>query len=156
MSRVAVIIAVSVLSVSCGTSGGSATCRELRESEDPASNLHVIDPATAVFLTDPPTSGPHVSGAIPVGVIEVSLDPAIQVSILESGAALIQYDASLDSHAVDTIIALARPGVVIAPGENLPQPIVATAWTWKLTCSAPDAAIERFLAERVAEAPGSD
>jgi len=150
----AVIAAIAVSS--CGTNGSSA-CTELREPADPASFLHVLDPGTAVFLTDPPTSGPHVSGSLPSGVLDTSIDPAIQVSILESGSALVQYDPDLPADQIGMVTSLAGPDVVVAPAADLPAAVVATAWTWKLSCSSPDlSALTRFVDERRSAAPGSD
>ena len=86
-----------------------------------------------------------------------AIDPAIQVSILEGGSALIQYDESLDASGVKLLEQLSTERVVVAPGVNLPTPVVATAWTWKLTCSEPDsAALLDFVEQRVSSAPGSD
>lgn len=141
---------------SCGSSNSSA-CRELREPTDPASFLHVIDPGTATFLTNPPTSGPHVSGAVPLGVLEEPIDPAIQVSILESGSALVQYDGSLDAVQIETLTSMSNDNLVVAPGLDLPAPVVATAWTWMLTCAVPDSTrLTEFIDRRVGDAPGSD
>jgi len=141
---------------SCG-GASSGSCTELREPADPASFLHVIDPGTAVFLTDPPTSGPHVSGSLPTGVVDNTIDPAIQVSILESGSVLVQYGAGLTSDGLASVLALAGPHVVVAPGTALPSTIVATAWTWKLTCQSPDiAALSKFADRRRSDAPGAD
>lgn len=156
MRRVVTVVIFSLVLISCGSSGGSAVCRELQERLDPTSFLHVINPSAADFLTDPPTSGPHVSGPVPVGVLDTPIVPAIQVSLLESGAALVQYDPALAPGDIDALVVLARPGVVVAPGEDLPAPVVATAWTWKLTCDGPDQAIDRFIDRRVGDAPGSD
>jgi len=157
MIRLIPTVAAAVLIVgSCSSTTGS-TCRELREPLDPASFLHVIDPGTAAFLTNPPTSGPHISGQTPIGVMKSAIDPAIQVSILEGGSALIQYDESLDASGVKLLEQLSTERVVVAPGVNLPTPVIATAWTWKLTCSEPDsAALLDFVEQRVSSAPGSD
>ncbi|MFT7601744.1 MAG: hypothetical protein ACI8TP_004705 [Acidimicrobiales bacterium] len=47
--------------------------------------------------------------------------------------------------------------IAIAPAESLPAPVVATAWTWKLTCDDANLdAIRSFVAQRPAGAPGGD
>src|SRR5690606_34869092 len=110
----------------------------VREELDPASLTHVVDPATAKFRTNPPTSGPHVSGALPTGVLAEPIPGAVQVAILEGGGVLVQHrDLSpADATAVE---AFAGDDVVVAPNPDLPSPVVATAWTYKLTCDAVDA-----------------
>jgi len=157
MIKQAALVAVAAISVaSCGATT-SSLCSETREPSDPASFLHVIEPGAAVFLTDPPTSGPHVSGSLPTGVVDSAIEPAIQVSILESGSALIQYSPEITADDLTAVLALAGPSVVVAPGINLPSVVVATAWTWKLTCSTPDIeALSKFADRRPIDAPGSD
>jgi len=156
LKSLAVIAAAAATLSSCG-SAPSSSCTELREPEDPASFLHVLDPATAEFLTNPPTSGPHVSGLLPEGALDFAIDPAIQVSILESGSALVQYGPELTPDQVASVTSLAGPHVVVAPADDLPAAIVATAWTWKLTCAAPDLpALTSFVDVRRSDAPGSD
>jgi len=153
---VAALAATAIAVSSCGASG-SSSCTELREPVDPASFLHVLDPGAAVFLTDPPTSGPHVSGLLPTGALDTEIDPAIQVSILESGSALVQYRPDLPDDQVRLIVALTGPSVVVAPSADLPATVVATAWTWKLSCSSPDLpALTKFVGRRRSAAPGSD
>lgn len=157
MHRLIALAIVSLITLASCDTGSPGACTEIREAADPASFLHVIDPASAQFLTDPPTSGPHVSGALPTGVLDEAIEPAIQVSILESGSALIQYGPDLTADELETVLSLSGPDVVIAPGDNLPSRIVATAWTWKLTCSSPDAtALSDFVDRRRSDAPGRD
>ena len=156
----ALAVLLAVAAAACGGGGGgSAGCRELREGEDPLSIQHIVDPDGYRFLTEPPTSGPHIAGPTPEGVVDQPIANAIQVRILESGHAVVQYDpASVDDTGRAALAALADHGAVVAPGVDLPAPVVATAWTWKLTCQSADdlAAIERFVTERPADAPGAD
>ena len=79
----------------------------------------------------------------------------VQVRILEQGHALVQYDpGEIDA---DTVVGLADVGAVVAPGTDLPGPVVVTAWTWKLTCDDVDAErITRFIENRTNDAPGGD
>ncbi len=147
---------VAILLGACGNDGeaGSA-CTELREPEDPASVQHVVGATGFVYQSNPPTSGPHVGIAAPAGVQDGPLQPAVQVRILEQGAALVQYDpAVVDSAQVEGFADL---GAVVAPAADLPAPITVTAWTWKLTCSTIDEErIATFVEERPAGAPGAD
>jgi hypothetical protein len=130
----------------CGGAGASASCDQpIREELDPASLTHVIDPSSARFLTNPPTSGPHVAGALPTGAIDQELPGAVQVAVLEQGHVLVQYRDLTDADAA-RLRDLGGDQVVVAPNHDLPDPVVATAWTYKLTCSAVDVpAVERFI-----------
>lgn len=156
MSRLAgAFAALTLLLTACGDDG-SAGCTELREPEDPASIQHVTGLGTFEYLSHPPTSGPHVSGASPAGVLEAPLAEPVQVRILEEGAVLVQFESgALAAGQAQEFVAR---GAVVAPGEDLPAAVVATAWTWKLTCGELDVArVEQFIAERTAvAAPGAD
>ncbi len=140
MSRV--LPSLVALSLIVGACGGdeSGSCREVREAEDPQSSRHLLSADGYRYLTDPPTSGPHIAGPVPAGVVTEPVAPPVQVRILESGGALVQYEPA-----------------TLGPADELPAPVVATAWTWKLTCATVDIdRIERFVAERPSSAPGAD
>jgi hypothetical protein len=148
-SRVlALCVVILGMPAACGGGSASSACDQpVREELDPASLTHVIDPDTARFLTDPPTSGPHVSGAVPTGVVGESLPGAVQVAILEGGNVLVQY-RDLAGTDLEAVTGLAGEHVVVAPNPDLPAPVVATAWTYKLTCDAVDVdALETFIAD---------
>jgi hypothetical protein len=141
----------------CGSaSGDGAACGPARrERADPASALHLLPGAPEPeYLSDPPTSGPHQSAGLPSGALLDPLSRPVQVGLLERGAVVVQH-AGLDPADVDRLEALAGPQVVVAPAEDLPAPIVATAWTWRMSCDEVDvAAIQDFAADRAREAPG--
>lgn len=150
-------VILALLATACGDSSAGGTCVEVREPEDPASLQHVLDPDGVVFQTDPPTSGPHLSGPPVSGRFEAPITPAAQVRALEDGRVVVQYtDAGVGAR----LAALADdPDVefVVAPATALPAAVVATAWTWKLTCSAVDLdRLRAFGAARVGDAPGID
>jgi hypothetical protein len=154
----ALCVIIVSLTAACGGDGGgdaSAVCEQpVREELDPASFTHVIDPATARFQTDPPTSGPHVSGALPTGVVADPLPAAVQVSILEGGNVIVQY-RGLAAADLGEVEAFAGDQVVVAPNPDLPgdATVVATAWTYKLTCTALDIdAVETFIADHAGAA----
>lgn len=148
--------AVGALVLAACGANDSAACTETREPADPQSFSHVIDPDAVRYSTDPPTSGPHIAVEAPSGMLDSPIAAPIQVRILESGAALVQWEG-LDRDAVAVLNGLAGPEVVVAPGRDLPAAIVATAWTWKLTCDALDVdALVAFAAERPLSAPGTD
>ena len=138
--------------------GAAAACVELREPQDPASGQHVLQAGVAEYLTDPPTSGPHVAGPTPSGPLSDPLDPAIQVRLLEGGGVMIQYDDTLSPAEVAALEAFGDELVVIAPaGSELLDPVIVTAWTWKLSCpGVDDDAIREFIQSRPADAPGLD
>lgn len=146
---------IPLLLTACGDDGGSAACEQpVREELDPASFTHVVDPATARFRTDPPTSGPHISIGLPAGVLDEPIPGAVQVGLLERGDVLVQHrDLSpVDTEAVE---ALAGDHVVVAPNPDLPAPVVATAWTYKLVCDALDVdALRDFVADHAGEQTG--
>ncbi len=153
--------ATAVLAGACGDGSDGATgCSSpVREQLDPASLNHVIDPDTATFLTDPPTSGPHVAIPAPTGVLGDPLPPAIQVTVLEAGAALVQYRDQPDPDR-EALESLTDNGAVVGPNPDLDRPIIATAWTWKLECGDASAeslvALREFVTTKPADAPGAD
>jgi hypothetical protein len=151
------VTALSVVTLTtvsaCGGGSSSSACEQpIREELDPASLTHVIDPATARFKTDPPTSGPHVSGAVPTGLVDEPIPGAVQVAILEGGDVVVQY-RDLTGADLDEVKLFAGDQVVVAPNPDLPAEVVATAWTYKLTCTALDIdAIETFIADHAGAA----
>lgn len=149
--------ALSLVLVACGRDQ-AATCVEVREPEDQASGRHVLTEGAATYQTDPPTSGPHIAGPTPSGVLETPIARAIQVRLLEAGGVMVQYDRSLTAAEIDELEAAASADLVVAPAiGELPDRVVATAWTWKLTCADVDVArIELFADARRADAPGLD
>jgi len=123
------------------TTVDESVCDEpVEEAPDPASSVHVLPGgAEPQYTTDPPTSGPHQA----VGEVEaVQADPIPrprQVGILESGRVLVQFGPDLDAGARTALTALAGDEVVVAPNDELPAPVVATAWLHKMTCTGVDA-----------------
>jgi len=147
-------ILAAVLLLSTCSSGNESVCTELREPEDPTSDRHIVGNDRFEYLTHPPTSGPHVAGPVPSGVLTEPVPPALQVRLLEAGGVMVQYDPSVD--AAD-LLPLADDRTVVAPGDELPAPVIATAWTWKLSCAvAAIEQIERFADARRLTAPGLD
>lgn len=158
----AVVIGALVVLVSCGGGESGTGCdTAFQEQLDPASGVHIIDGSDVIYLTDPPTSGPHGVVAIPDGAQADPLARTTQVAILEAGKALVQYDqAALSSGEVEMLEAIDDPRIVTAPNPSLDEPIVVTAWTWKMVCAGGDAeavaAIGSFAEQRAIDAPGSD
>ncbi|MDG2026480.1 MAG: DUF3105 domain-containing protein [Acidimicrobiales bacterium] len=156
MRFIGVFALFAVVVTACGDDA-AAGCVEVREPLDPNSIQHTLDPNLVEFQTDPPTSGPHLSGPAATGILDEPLLPAAQVNVLESGVILVQYDETIALDDVVAVVDQTTAEVVIAPGDGLPSPVVATAWTWKLTCSDADtAAIGAFADRRASEAPVDD
>ena len=151
------LCAASLFVVACG-GDEAASCIELREPEDQASGQHVLTEGAVEYQTSPPTSGPHIAGPTPEGVLETPVAEEIQVRLLESGGVMVQYDDSVVGAELEQLRSIASPTIVVAPASSeLPERIVATAWTWKLNCSAVDlVTLEEFAAGRTAAAPGLD
>ncbi len=151
-------ISLAVIAGGCSASGDSAGCTELREAEDQQSGRHVLSDEGLTYLTDPPTSGPHASGASPTGVLDTALPAPIQVRILEGAGVVVQYDGGASDAEIADLAAIAGDTIVVAPGgEDLPAPFVATAWTWKLTCDGADIdRIMEFAEQRRIDSPGFD
>lgn len=141
----------------CGDgSAGAGACGPItREALDPAYLVHVLgDDGTVEYTSDPPTSGRHQPGPEIAGVVDEALPRPIQVGILERGDILVQHDPELARRDRAALEALAGPGVVVAPNPDLPAPIVATAWTYKRTCTEVDRAeLQEFVDERAGKGP---
>lgn len=149
-----------VMATACanGTDSGdaeSAVCGPItRERLDPSSPVHLLPGAAEPdYLSDPPTSGPHLSGRPPTGVSAEPLDRPTQVLVLEEGGVLIQH-RGLDDADAARLDELAGDQVVVAPNPDLPSPVVATAWLAKRTCDGVDlGALRQFVDERLGRGP---
>lgn len=152
--------ALAMMGTACGTAsdvgnGASADCGPTTgERLDASSAVHLLPGATEPdYLSDPPTSGPHLSGRPPRGLTAEPLDRPTQVLILEEGGVLIQY-RDLDEAEVAGLAELAGDQVVVAPNSELPAPVVATAWLAKRTCDELDLdALGQFIDERLGQGP---
>ena len=128
-------------------------CQAVRQEPlDVRSFQHVLPgAATPVYARLPPTSGPHQVAVVDGGVVDVSYPPQVQVGILEGGRVLVQHQG-ISGPQFLALRAIAGPDVVVAPGEDIGAPIVATSWQRRLVCSDVDlGALRRFVATR--EAP---
>lgn len=143
---------VAGLLAACGSD--RAACDVPRqEPPDPASGLHVLDDTGLAWDSAAPTSGPHRGVAPEGGLRDAPVDELDQVAFLETGGVILQVDARA---VPDEIAALASPDVLVAPGRpELPDRVVATAWTWRLRCSAVDVEpLRAFIDQRVGTTPG--
>lgn len=171
---VGITAVVSAVALACGNTGaevpptteetvagatatveaGRPCAPEVSEGLDASSSLHLLPGAPEpTYLSDPPTSGPHLSGPAPSGALGAPIDRPTQVQVLEQGGVLIQY-RDLDPGSVATLATLAGDDVVVAPNPGLASPVVATAWLTKLECEALDVdTLRRFIAEHRGEDP---
>jgi len=114
----------------------SARCAPLVvEDLDPLSVQHVLPGAAVTYLTSPPTSGPHLGGPAPSGTLDEPIDEKLQVTILEGGRTLVQYQPDLAAAQVESLRALGSLRIVVAPNPTLDSPVVATRWQAKMTCA---------------------
>ena len=155
--RLAAVPALALATLTaCGSGDGARGCGPItRESLDPAYLVHVVgDDESVAYTSDPPTSGPHQAGPPVEGVVADPISRPVQVGILERGDVLLQHQPDLDAGSVRALESLAGPGVVVAPNPGLDDPIVATAWLFKRTCTTLDAdALRQFIDERVGQGP---
>ncbi len=133
----------------CGDSDEGAACEGARsEPLAPDGLIHVLPGAETDYLSDPPTSGPHIAWNAPA-VIDRVLSPAEQVGVLESGDVLVQYRPNdVEAEAVAELESQLPDRAHLAPNPALPAPVVFTAHLIKQTCSTLDTeALDRFIAD---------
>jgi drug/metabolite transporter (DMT)-like permease len=156
---VAVVLLVLLLA-GCGADdegggaarGGCATA-PVREALDTGFLEHVLpgEPEPE-YSSDPPTSGPHQPSPDVTGALDDPIARPVQVGLLEAGKVLVQYREPRDAA---TLAPLASDDVVVAPNPGLDDRVVATAWTWKLTCAgdADVTSLEEFARDHVGDGP---
>lgn len=127
-----VICTISLLQISCSTERGCDTPRQ--ERLDPSSSLHLLGNTESKWETDPPTSGPHYPVPPKGGNFDYTLSNLEQVAFLESGGVIIQYIPNAKNFNRKQLSSLANDYVIVSPNQTLGSFIVATAWTWKLSC----------------------
>ena len=153
------LVLLPVLLLACGSGGeraaGNGGCGSVRrERVHEGSTMHLLPGAPEPsYLTDPPTSGPHLTGRLPSGVVDEPVARPAQVALLERGDVLVQHDGVAAAD-IPRLEALAGNHVVVAPHPDLPAPVVATAWTTKLECRAVDVdALQAFVDEHGGRGP---
>lgn len=123
---------------------------ETKKIADSGPSLHmgsVNDPLPAPFNSNPPTSGWHVGNqTAPWGIQKTALDDKITVHNLEHGGIIVHYKESLDVNSVAELEVLARdlqrsnPCLILMPrpDDQMPAPVVATAWNHMLELQSVD------------------
>lgn len=147
------------LATACGNGGAaSGGCgRPIREPLDPGYLVHVLgDEPGLTYSSDPPTSGPHQPSPAAAGVLDEPLSRPIQVGVLERGGVLVQHRGDLPASDLALLLGLAGQQVVVAPNPDLADPVVVTAWGFKLRCGELDvAAVREFVDQRAGQGPES-
>lgn len=119
------------------------------EEIDPNQGHLLANAGEPEFLTDPPTSGPHIAGLVVRGVADHELTGLEQVSTLETGSVILQHRGLTPAERTE-LEAMAGDKVVVAEDPGLPAPVVATAWAHKMVCSGFDTeALEAFTGQFV-------
>jgi len=150
-------VACALLSLSglflsaCGNDAIAACAPVEQEALDPLSSQHVVPGVEVTYLSDPPTSGPHLGLPPLTGAIDGPMESAMQVTALEAGSVIIHHDGATDLAALED---LAGDDVLLVESSSLDQPIELTAWRTRQRCSSVDlAAIRSFIRDHAGRAP---
>lgn len=106
--------------------------------------------AAVQYAQNPPVGGDHNPVWLNCGIYDQSVPNENAVHSLEHGAVWVTYQPTLPSAAVDHLRQLVRGRayVILSPYNNLPAPVVASAWGVQLQLTgADDARLPRFLAK---------
>jgi len=138
------LCAILITASACSRETGCDLPRQ--EPLNSSSSLHLLGNVEVVWETNPPTSGPHYPVPPKGGDYDYTLSNLEQVSFLESGGVMIQYLASSKDIDQQKLFSFASDSVIVSPNEKLESPLVATAWTWKLSCKNYESeALEEFI-----------
>ncbi|OKI23858.1 hypothetical protein A6A08_01150 [Nocardiopsis sp. TSRI0078] len=113
---------------------------------------HVDEGETIEYEVYPPAGGPHYPVWQDCGVYEEPLIPEYVVHSQEHGAVWIAYDPGLSEAGVQILHSYYSPGdyLVISPAEDLPAPVVASAWGSQMHLEDPaDPRLVEYLVEYV-------
>ncbi len=157
MRRLLVVLFLAAGLAACGGDDEVACGPVTREALDPNSGLHVLpDQEVPEYTTQPPTSGAHYSLPPPTGAVSDPIDPPLQVTALEGGMVLVQYQDLSDADVAE-LEDLGSDVVIVAPNPDQAEPVVLTAWITKQTCSGVDLdTIETFIKDQQGRGPGTD
>jgi hypothetical protein len=113
-------------------------------------NAHVVGDAVGFrYASDPPTSGPHFSGAARWGIHDQPISKALQVHNLEDGGVLVQYNCMDCDDMVSRLRDVVRrytDKVILAPYPGMKYRIALTAWSYIETLEGfEEASILRFF-----------
>jgi hypothetical protein len=140
------IYATLITQSACSIQAACDTPRQ--ESLNASSNLHLLGNTDIIWETNPPTSGPHYPVPPKGGNYDYPISNLEQVAFLESGGVIIQYLPSSSNINQQELASLASESVIVSPNETLDSFLVATAWTWKLSCKEYKfTIIEKFISD---------
>ena len=141
---------ILIATSACSSENGCDLPRQ--EPLSSSSSLHLLGNAEVTWETNPPTSGPHYPIPPKGGNYDYALSNLEQVSFLESGGVIVQYLPDINGNNHPKLASFASNYVIISPNETLESLLVATAWTWKLSCKEYDfESLAKFIAERQGE-----
>ena len=144
ISLISPLCAILITASACSRETGCDLPRQ--EPLSSSSSLHLLGNAEVACETTPPTSGPHYPVPPKGGDYDYTLSNLEQVSFLESGGVVIQYLPSINDIDQQKLASFASDSVIVSPNEKLESPLVATAWTWKLSCKNYEfEALEEFI-----------
>ncbi len=119
-------------------------------------HLSAADPAPE-YNSNPPTSGPHASGAAVCGIYREAPPDINLVHDLEHGVVVVYYDPVAAADVREDIESFARDAgshVIVAPREGMDTPIALTAWTHLLRLDEFDrSALDVFYGEFAQRGP---
>jgi len=141
---------ILIATSACSSENGCDLPRQ--EPLSSSSSLHLLGNTEVTWETNPPTSGPHYPIPPKGGNYDYALSNLEQVSFLESGGVIVQYLPDIYGNNHPKLASFASNYVIISPNETLESLLVATAWTWKLSCKEYDfESLAKFIAERQGE-----
>ena len=121
------------MQTACSGEVGCDTPRQ--EPLSASSSLHLLGNTEATWETNPPTSGPHYPVPPRGGNYDYTLSNLEQVAFLESGGVIIQFLPNNKNVNLQQLRSFSNQSVIVSPNQTLESSLVATAWTWKLTCA---------------------
>lgn len=135
-------LAAAALS-SCGDtdSASSSACSEPEQILE-AGGVHVLPGVDITYDHSPPTSGPHQLPPPEAGISRAPIREPLQVSALEAGLVLVQYQPDLPADGQASLEELSgTEGVLVAPAATPiddDAQVALTAWGVRQLCASVD------------------
>lgn len=134
----------------------SSECPTRQFAEQDATHVEEL-PAGYEYNSDPPTSGVHHPVPAVWGSYADEIPKLTLVHNLEHGGVVVQYGRSIAPDVRAQIEDWYREdpnGIVVASLPELEGQVIATAWTWRMTCAGFDeGALSQFRDEHRAQGP---
>lgn len=111
-----------------------------------AANIHVTGDVN--YPQTPPTGGEHFASWMNCGIYNRPVQDELAVHSMEHGAVWITYRPDLPADDVERLknLVRGRSYTLLSPYENLPAPVVASAWGVQLVADgAADPRLEQFV-----------